>query len=169
MLGRKITPTFAFLAECASCDSIAHSIFRTNRHFQGHSPGEFLSQLNFFCSVILLFSHVQYISCSFGAHATLLSDPFSLFNTTLLTISCLRKIKSYIETDSTICHIDYMIQYMVMGSRIKFRLMLKDGRSLNPSKSRSDFGTIRVFKFVENDERDGIFQETSGSSLSGPI
>ena len=56
---------------------------------------------------------------------------------------------------------------MCMGSRIKFRLMLKDGRSLNPSKSRSDFETIKVFKFVENDERYGIFQETSGSSLFG--
>ena len=30
-------------------------------------------------------------------------------------------------------------------------------QTLNSSKSRSDFGTIREFKFVENDERNGIF------------
>ena len=66
--------------------------------------------------------------------------------------------------------IPYPLPYIIyMGSRIKFGLILKDRRSLNPSRFKSDFGIVTVFKFVEKDERYLIFQETSRSSLFGPL
>ena len=46
----------------------------------------------------------------------------------------------------------------------KIRVMQKDGWISNPRRFKSDFSTKRVFKGIEKDERNEIYQEPSGSS-----